>query len=69
VNAASGAAQSKKKRVEESMLRLQKYSYADALEGHFKTKIQLISSYSELKKQLLADTQNHFPELRNLSGS
>jgi len=51
------------------MLRYQKYSYVAAHEGQFKTKTQLISSYSELKKQSLSDTQKHYLELRKLSGS
>jgi len=50
VGATSVAAQSKKNKIEEPTLRYQKYSYAAAHEGKFKTKTQLISSYMELKK-------------------
>jgi len=50
---ASVATQSKKKNIEESMLRYQKYPYVDAHEGQFTTKAQLILSYAELKKKSL----------------
>jgi len=63
------ASRSKNKKVEESMLRYQKYSYVDAHEGHFTTKAQLITSYAELKKKSVADTQKHYLELRKLYGS
>ena len=46
-----------KKGSEESLLNYQKYSFTFVVEGKFKTKIQMSTTYGQLKEKSKAKTQ------------
>ena len=58
-----------KKGGEESLLNYQKYSFASALEGKFKTEKKTLTTYGKLKEKSKAETQKHYKELSKLSSN
>ena len=54
---------------DDSLLNYQKYSFASALEGKFKTEKKTLTTYGKLKEKSKAETQKQSKELRNLSGN
>ena len=58
-----------KKGSEESLLNYQKYSFAFVVEGKFKTKNKMLTTYGQLKDKSKVKTQKQSKELSKLSGS
>ena len=61
--------QSMNKGSEEPLFNYRKYSFASAVEGKFKTKKKMLTTYGKLKEKSKDETQKQSKELSKLSGN